>query len=371
MSAVAERREESQDAANRDDPARLEEGIVPASADNAQADQNAGGRDGDPVRPILRRIVQYVCMSGHPDRLEVRYPIRFIIALSVVTLMAIAWLLNFFAMVNPLIEENDTEGVCRYSLNQLKYNARVLFAYFVWFSIARSCLFVPFILARVAVVQSRTHGFCTTYCVHLLIRDGPIYIFVVGSMLFWFNILRSPMCADRNPHEYHVLKMYAVFSCLLAAGCVLVVYWHNRLIAMTLDFRVWIPEASRRAPPETIIKLETVQYDESIFGDEEGKLYPSECAICLSRWEPDENIKVTPCWHAFHEECIAGWLQSARTCALCRKDLVVLTSQPQSPAEAGDRPSARVQIFGVSSQAQPTSSEVVVVSSPQQRSSTE
>jgi len=289
-------------------------------------------------------------MYGRPERLQVAYTLRFKIVLFAVLLMAMGWLLNFFIMVNPLIEDDSVEGVCRYSVNQLKYNARVLFAYFVWFSLARAALFVPCILARVAIVQSRTHGFCTTYCVHLLIRDGPIYIFVVGSMLFWFNILRSPMCADRNPDEYHVLKIYAVFSCLLAVACVIVVYWHNRLVALTVDFQVWLPEVSQRAPPNTISKLKNVLYDESNFGDEEGKMYPAECAICLSVWEPDEAIKATPCGHAFHEECIAGWLQSARTCALCRKDLVVLTSNPPEGPEIegqhGNRLSARIQIFG-------------------------
>ncbi|CAJ1354150.1 unnamed protein product [Effrenium voratum] len=249
--------------------------------------------------------------------------------------MAAAWVTNFFVTVHPLLEENDDPPDCKYALNQLKYNARVLFVYFVWFFVARSSLFLPCILVRVATVQSRTHGFCRTYCVHLLIRDGPIYIFCVGSVLFWFNILRSPGCEDRSPDLYEQLKMYAVFSCLLAFACIVEVYWHNKLIANTLEFySAWIPEASRRAPPDTLDKLQTRSYEEQEFGDEEGKQYPSECAICLGSWEQEDEIKVTPCGHAFHKECIGGWLQSARTCALCRKDLVQLTTAPERPLEA-------------------------------------
>merc|ERR1712151_390163 len=61
-------------------------------------------------------------------------------------------------------------------------------------------------------------------------------------------------------------------------------------------------------------------------------LYSEECAICLGSWETSDSIKITPCGHAYHAECIGNWLKSARTCALCRQDLVILTSQNAVPA---------------------------------------
>ena len=296
----------------------LEEGIVPGRQQ---------GR-GEAQYSLPRRIVRFLCMYGRPERMQVQYSRRFKLFMIVIASLSLAWCVNFFINVNPLLEEDEEPPDCRYAVNQLKYNARVLFFYFMWFVTARASLFVPCILARVAIVQSRTHGFCRTYCVHLLIRDGPIYIFTVGSVLFWFNILRSPNCENRSPLLYDQLKIYAVCSCLLASACIVEVYWHNKLIANTMDvFSTWVPEASRSAPPDTLEKLQTIIYEENNFGDEEGKAYPSECAICLGSWERDDVIKATPCGHAFHKECIGGWLQSARTCALCRKDLVQLTNE--------------------------------------------
>merc|ERR1712151_1076929 len=61
-------------------------------------------------------------------------------------------------------------------------------------------------------------------------------------------------------------------------------------------------------------------------------LYSEECAICLGAWELSDSIKITPCGHAYHAECIGNWLKTARTCALCRQDLVILIAQNAVPA---------------------------------------
>jgi len=172
--------------------------------------------------------------------------------------------------------------------------------------------------SRVATVQSRTHGFCCTYFIHLIIRDGPLYIFVIGSMLFWFHLMQNPYCEERSSSMYQTLRLYAMYSCLVSVLCMFLAYWHNKLLMEAARSRV--PSQSRGAPPGTLEKLETRPYDETLFGEEEGKPYPSECAICLGTWEEDDVIKVTPCGHAFHEECLGGWFRNAKTCALCRQD---------------------------------------------------
>lgn len=213
-------------------------------------------------------------------------------------------------------------------MSQLTYNAKVLFIYFTWFIIVKSCLFLPWVLARVGRVQSRTHGFCKTYFVHLLFKDGPIYIFVVGSVLFWFNILRSEECERRQSGLYETLKMYAAFSCSFAFACVILSYWHNRLITVARDLLASAPPPPKGAPLGTVFRLGTQQHNLDEFGED--KKYSSECVICLAAWEPEDTIKVTPCGHAFHEHCIEAWLKSARTCAMCRQDLVELTSGTQS-----------------------------------------
>ncbi|KFK25007.1 hypothetical protein AALP_AA8G054400 [Arabis alpina] len=44
-----------------------------------------------------------------------------------------------------------------------------------------------------------------------------------------------------------------------------------------------------------------------------------ECAVCLSRFEQTEVLRLLPkCKHAFHVECVDTWLDAHSTCPLCR-----------------------------------------------------
>lgn len=44
------------------------------------------------------------------------------------------------------------------------------------------------------------------------------------------------------------------------------------------------------------------------------------CAVCLSNYTNDEELRVLPCGHRFHCDCVDRWLtQQSRTCPLCSK----------------------------------------------------
>lgn len=53
-----------------------------------------------------------------------------------------------------------------------------------------------------------------------------------------------------------------------------------------------------------------------------------ECAVCLERFEEDENLRLLPkCSHVFHSECIDVWFHSHSTCPLCRASLLPTFSE--------------------------------------------
>ncbi|KAI4305310.1 hypothetical protein L6164_028682 [Bauhinia variegata] len=56
----------------------------------------------------------------------------------------------------------------------------------------------------------------------------------------------------------------------------------------------------------------------------------SECCICLSVFQEEEKLKVLPCGHAYHSECLEKWICANPSCPLCRASLVQLNSLGKS-----------------------------------------
>ncbi|TPX32480.1 hypothetical protein SeMB42_g07614 [Synchytrium endobioticum] len=48
---------------------------------------------------------------------------------------------------------------------------------------------------------------------------------------------------------------------------------------------------------------------------------PGTCTICLTDFEPGENVSRLPCKHAYHPECIHKWLKEKVHCILCQDNL--------------------------------------------------
>ncbi|KAG7397337.1 hypothetical protein PHYBOEH_000849 [Phytophthora boehmeriae] len=53
----------------------------------------------------------------------------------------------------------------------------------------------------------------------------------------------------------------------------------------------------------------------------EGMLEASEnasCAVCLHAFQVDANVRMMPCFHRFHPDCIDPWLQEKASCPVCK-----------------------------------------------------
>uniref|UniRef100_A0AAY4BPM5 RING-type domain-containing protein n=1 Tax=Denticeps clupeoides TaxID=299321 RepID=A0AAY4BPM5_9TELE len=46
----------------------------------------------------------------------------------------------------------------------------------------------------------------------------------------------------------------------------------------------------------------------------------SDCRICLCEYTAGEELRVLPCLHDFHAECVGRWLQQSPSCPICRAD---------------------------------------------------
>merc|ERR1712113_707217 len=148
---------------------------------------------------------------------------------------------------------------------------------------------------------------------------------------------------------YLILKLFATYSNLLSVVCMVFAYWHNKLLNEAID------EAGQSVV--RVAALDIMQELRTCPPEEATERYTETCAICLGSWEPTDTVKITPCGHAFHDECIGSWLKSSHTtCALCRCDLAealrssATLDQQANPAEraevrGSDRPPDTIGAF--------------------------
>ncbi|XP_052685027.1 uncharacterized protein LOC128164917 isoform X2 [Crassostrea angulata] len=59
----------------------------------------------------------------------------------------------------------------------------------------------------------------------------------------------------------------------------------------------------------------------------EKKFHPNNkmtsCSICMSDYTLNERLKILPCFHEFHGECIEKWIVTNATCPICRVEVKV------------------------------------------------
>ncbi|GJQ87685.1 hypothetical protein Trydic_g17503 [Trypoxylus dichotomus] len=46
------------------------------------------------------------------------------------------------------------------------------------------------------------------------------------------------------------------------------------------------------------------------------------CAVCIEPYKPLEVLRILPCTHEFHKNCIDPWLLEHRTCPMCKMDIL-------------------------------------------------
>ena len=46
-----------------------------------------------------------------------------------------------------------------------------------------------------------------------------------------------------------------------------------------------------------------------------------KCAICLGGYEDDEEVRILPCQHVYHVECVDQWLKVKHLCPVCKKSI--------------------------------------------------
>ena len=76
------------------------------------------------------------------------------------------------------------------------------------------------------------------------------------------------------------------------------------------------PPASKKA----LNSLESIEINEEKFLELKSSNL-LECSVCKDQFELNQKIKIIPCKHHFHLECIMPWLKERNSCPVCRFEL--------------------------------------------------
>jgi len=58
------------------------------------------------------------------------------------------------------------------------------------------------------------------------------------------------------------------------------------------------------------------------------------CAICMQDYKENDELRILPCSHEFHAECVDKWLPMKKICPLCRHDVTKqLSTGPEAPPQ--------------------------------------
>eukprot|EP00455_Lapot_gusevi_P012065 TRINITY_DN15659_c0_g1_i1.p1 TRINITY_DN15659_c0_g1~~TRINITY_DN15659_c0_g1_i1.p1 ORF type:complete len:261 (-),score=45.00 TRINITY_DN15659_c0_g1_i1:60-842(-) len=121
-----------------------------------------------------------------------------------------------------------------------------------------------------------------------------LYVYVVGLVVLTYVMALLP-----------VMVIVMVCVCL---PCVLL-----------LSTYLIKPEPSQQEKIDQlpVIKFSTSGVDVSGASNQTNE----SCSICVSDYQPNEELRVLPCRHLFHKDCVDPWLATQSTCPYCRYEI--------------------------------------------------
>ncbi|XP_038888539.1 RING-H2 finger protein ATL29-like [Benincasa hispida] len=175
-----------------------------------------------------------------------------------------------------------------------------------------------------------------------------------SSSSFLLHVFFRPMSTDFShppfsTHDHTTPPLTIILTLILLAfllvgffsiyfcRCVMDSLLHSRNLRRSPSGNLLHPSSDSPAPPPGLDPLlinsfPTFPY--SGIKEFRSDKFGLECAICLLEFDDDSFLRLlTNCYHVFHQECIDLWLESHKTCPVCRRNL-----DADSPRDSSDKP---------------------------------
>lgn len=72
--------------------------------------------------------------------------------------------------------------------------------------------------------------------------------------------------------------------------------------------------------PQELVQMLEVGDEQQIKTNPQAQIQ-EDCSICKVDYEESDRLKILPCYHVYHQQCIDRWFEQSVHCPICRKDI--------------------------------------------------
>ncbi len=87
-----------------------------------------------------------------------------------------------------------------------------------------------------------------------------------------------------------------------------------------------VGEVSRGAAADKIGSLPVLAIEQVRAHPEYASKLGEQCSICRMEWEPSDELRVLPCGHCDHVDCLDQWLSVNKSCPICMQEVTAEAS---------------------------------------------
>eukprot|EP01083_Nonionella_stella_P025958 71478_1 len=69
------------------------------------------------------------------------------------------------------------------------------------------------------------------------------------------------------------------------------------------------------------LPMEKFQETTSISSETKECSFATQCSVCITDYKEGDEMRILPCDHRFHKDCVDRWLRQKKQCPLCRHDV--------------------------------------------------
>jgi hypothetical protein len=134
--------------------------------------------------------------------------------------------------------------------------------------------------------------------------------------------------------HYAVFQQSRTFYFIVTAFCILILL--SCLWFFTSYFRrcrYSMRNRRRQAQAQNSARKAICKLKVKIYKLPKGSHERENCAVCLELYSNNDIIRILPCRHEFHKNCVDPWLKLKQTCPLCKNNITDNSTTTSSPSQ--------------------------------------